>query len=147
MVGVQGVQRYPLHVIEWLAEGGREQLYQLVEELEARYVAQGILGDFSLYIALPQDVHICYQVREGVVRSENYGITDPTELHAIADDYNQEPDEADMAQVMLGRDVFGLADDEVFTDVSWHGHQGAQLIAMALDEAMGEQMERSGIPS
>lgn len=134
MTGATTTERWGEKVVEWLEAGGRESMYDLADELEARYRGEGILRNFSCHIGLPTDVIVQYR-RKGERSGLLYTFPAEEASHARqeAEMYNHNPPEPDLeACVLSGKEVYGLEDDEVFMDFNWYGHEGAALIFQAI---------------
>lgn len=146
MVGVSNTSQVSKKTIEWLSSGGREQIYCLVKKLEKQLMKEGKIGDFSCLIGLPQDVILCEEFPNGGRAHGRVNLTKkktPEYWRNLAEKATRKANGPVVqrvhdklmtgtvgyrATIKTGKDVYGLADNEIFTDFSWHGHDGAAMI-------------------
>lgn len=150
MVGVSNTNKVTGKTVEWLASGGRKKIYKLTKRLEKKLQKEGKVGNFSCLIGLPDDI-IFYEEfgggfgRFGAVeitkrrtleywrslaeRATKKASTTPQRIH---DKLKHGETVHYEATVKTGKEVYGLADDEIYTDFSWHGEVGATIIFNAI---------------
>lgn len=149
MVGVSNISKVSRKTMEWLSNGGREKMYQLVSRLERKLVKEGKIGDFSCLIGLPRDVIFYEEFGGGFGRFGTVKITKKRTLEYwrnLAERLTEKANATSQiihdklkygeigyrATVKTGKEVYELADDEVYTDFSWHGEAGAAIIFDAI---------------
>jgi hypothetical protein len=151
LVGVSDTRRVSRKTMSWLSSGGREKIYGIVRRLEKKLQKQGRIEDFHCSIVLPHDVFFCEKYNDGIMRLTLIEVTKKRPLEYWQNLAKKMTKEANIpeqkvfeklkhgkvlnyrATVKTGKEVFRLADNEIYTDFSWHGDEGAAIIFETID--------------
>jgi len=136
--------------MRWLSHGGREKIYQLVRRLEKKLQDEMKIGDFCCSIYLPHDVFFCEEYG-GSIQLSLIKVTKKRSLQywqKLAKKLTEKANVPEQkvleklkygetvnysATVKTGKEIFGLASNEIFADFSWHGDEGATIIFGAIE--------------
>lgn len=156
MVGVGSTNKVTERTMVWLSSGGREKIYRLVKRLEKKLQKEGKIGNFNCLIGLPQDVIFYEEFEGGVGRSGTLKVTKRRDLEywrrlakrltkkankpsqRVHDKLKEGGPRRYRATIRTGKEVYELADDDIYTDFSWHGDYGARIIFNAIGRLIEE---------